>query len=139
MICDNFRMHWAGVFLRLMFLRMIVVVGRGIAVNRPYLWAGANRERYRAGKNKNLFLHVGSYVFCSGGRVGCGGLGKCRRHACRYSGRLRPRKLSGLVTLAVAEREREGSAAKSAQRMSVRPAALYRETGAPASAANKHW
>jgi hypothetical protein len=38
----------------------------------------------------------------------------------------------------VAEREREGSVVKSAQRMSVRPAAQCRETGVPVSAAKTH-
>jgi hypothetical protein len=72
-ICDDFGMHRACVFLFLMLLLllMIVLVARAIGVNRPYLRTGANRERYRAGKNKNPFLHVGSYVFCSGSRVGC--------------------------------------------------------------------
>ena len=88
MICDNLRMHRAGVFLFFMLslLLIIVLAARAIEVNRLYLRTGANRDRYRAGKNKNPFLHVGSYVFCSGSRVGCGGLRRCRRHACRYSG-----------------------------------------------------
>jgi hypothetical protein len=73
MFCHDFRMHRTGVFLfLLMLLLIIVLVARAIEVNRPYLCGSANRERYRAGKNKNPLLHVGSYVFCSGSRVGCG-------------------------------------------------------------------
>ena len=55
------------------------------------------------------------------------------------AGDLRPRKLSELARLATVEREREGSAVKSVQRMKAHAAALYREKGAPASAANKDW
>ena len=98
MIRDNVRMHRASVFLLIVFLMLMLVLLLAIwaiEVNCPYLSVEANCERYRAGKNKNLFLHVRSYVFCSGGRVGCGGLGKCRRHACRYSGRLATPKTFG--------------------------------------------
>jgi len=52
---------------------------------------------------------------------------------------LRPRRLSGLVRLAAAEREREGSAAKSIQRTNVHLAAPCRETGALALSANAQW
>ena len=85
MIRYNFGMHRAGVFL---FLLMIVLAGRAIRVNRPYLCAGAKRDCHRADENKNLFLHIELYLFCSGGRAGCGSLRKYRRHACRYGGRL---------------------------------------------------
>jgi hypothetical protein len=71
MICDNLRVHWTGVFLHLMLLRMIVVFARGIEVNRPYLCAGANRERHRTNENKNPSLYIESHGFCSGSRVGC--------------------------------------------------------------------
>jgi hypothetical protein len=63
---------------------MLLLGVRAIEVNRPYLCNGANRERRCTDKDENPFLHFA--VFCSGSRVGCGGLRKCRRHACRYSG-----------------------------------------------------
>jgi hypothetical protein len=68
-----------------------------IEVNRPCLRGDADSERHGADKNENSFLHVGVYVFCSGSRVGGGDLGKCRRHACRYSGRLRPESFGDLL------------------------------------------
>jgi hypothetical protein len=108
MFCHDFRVHRAGVFLILLMLllllachagtrrmRVIVFAARAIEVNRADLCSGANRECHRTDENKNPFFHITSDIFCSGSRVGCGGLHKCRRHACRYSGRLATPKIFG--------------------------------------------
>ena len=61
MIRNHFGMHRAGVFLFLLTLLLIIVVAAGaIEVNRPYLCAGANRERRCTDKDKNPFLNFGS-------------------------------------------------------------------------------
>jgi hypothetical protein len=72
---------------------------------------------------------------CSGSRVGCGGSCKCRRHACRYSLKIRERGLR-VVKREGAGREREDSAARSAQQRSARRAALCRATGVQAHTGN---
>ena len=62
MICDDLRMHWAGIFLFLlvlMLLLVMVVIGRAIDVSHCCLCAHANSERHRGGKNKKPFLIVG--------------------------------------------------------------------------------
>jgi len=139
MFRNDFRVHRARVFLFLMLLLMIVVVARAIEVNRPYLWGSANRERHRADKNRKPFLHVGctsSVVAAVSALTIWANAGGTAAATAQGS---RPRKLSGLVTREPAEREREGSAAKSAQRMSARLAALCREIGASAPSANTQW
>ena len=55
------------------------------------------------------------------------------------AGDWRPRKLSELVRLATVEREREGSAVKSVQRMNAHLAALCREKKARMSSADTRW
>ena len=92
MFCDYLGMHRARVLL-FFLLFVFVLVMRAIEVNRPYLCSAANRQRRCTDKDKNPFLHFA--VFCSGSRVGGGGLRKCRRHACRYSGRLASPKTFG--------------------------------------------
>jgi hypothetical protein len=70
-------MHRAGVFLLsafLMLMLVIVVAIRAIEINRPYL-CNAHRKRRCTDKEENPFLYCGSHIFCSGSRVGCGGLG----------------------------------------------------------------
>ena len=65
MIHHDFAVHWAGIFLFLLLLacragalRRRVPVLQTIAVNRPYLCAGAYRERNCTDQNRNPFLHV---------------------------------------------------------------------------------
>src|SRR4029077_13646585 len=122
-----------------MLLLIIVLVARAIEVNRPYLSGGANRERHRADKNRKPFLHVGGTSSVVAAVSGLTILGKGGGTPAATAEGSRPRKLSGLVTQEPAERERESSAAKSAQRMSARLAALCRETGAPAPSASTQW
>src|SRR5947207_166122 len=77
---------------------------------------GANRERRRTDKDKNPFLHVGcmfSVVAAVSAATACANASGTAAATAKDS---RPRKLSGLVRLERAEREREGSAAKSIQR-----------------------
>ena len=57
MIHHDFRMHGAGIFLFLLMLVLVLAMG-AIAVNRPYLRAGAYRERNCTDQNRNPFLHV---------------------------------------------------------------------------------
>jgi hypothetical protein len=75
-----------------------------------------------------------SVCFCSGSRVGCDGLRKCRRHACRYSEN--PRSRITILRREPAEREREGSAARSIQRTKMRRAVRCRVTAAQRLATN---
>jgi len=53
---------------------IILLAGRGIEVNRPYLGRADNRERHGTGNNPNLLVRFRLHVFCSGSRVGCEGL-----------------------------------------------------------------
>jgi hypothetical protein len=72
--------------------------------------------------------------FCSGSRVGCDGLRECRRHACRYSEN--PRARITILRREPAERAREGSAARSIQRMKMRRVGRCRVTAAQELAMN---
>src|SRR5439155_20118075 len=137
MIRDYFGMHRTCVLLFLLMLLLIIVLAtRAIEVNRRYLCGGANRERRRTDKDKNPFLHVGcmfSVVAAVSAATACANASGTAAATAKDS---RPRKLSGLVRLERAEREREGSAAKSIQRTNAHWAAPCRETEAPALFAN---
>jgi hypothetical protein len=81
-----------------------------------------------------LVLALQPVCFCSGSRVGCDGLRECRRHACRYSEN--PRSRITILRREPAEREHEGSAAKSIQRTKMRRVGRCRVTAAQQLATN---
>ena len=58
MICYHFGMHRAGVLLLFLLLVIVLVLaGRAIGFNRPYLCSGADGERNCTSKN-DPFQHV---------------------------------------------------------------------------------
>jgi hypothetical protein len=127
MIRDDFRMHRAGVLL---FRLMLVLVIRAREVNRPYLGADARGERNCANKNQNVFAHrkLGSNSIVAAVPIpGLDDAGDTPAATAQD-----PRYGSLFVRQDAAEREREGSGAKSIQRTNVRAVDPCRETRAPA-------
>ena len=57
MIAYDFRVHWAGVFLFILLLMLVLVIAsRAIEVNRPYLCDRCKRQC--ANEENSISIHI---------------------------------------------------------------------------------